>query len=143
MLGSILAPHPLRPGWSLRSHHVQRNPDDEANKSANALNVVEEVLSVSTEDLVKATRVLEAANLRQKKEELRKDETILGHQLQMAIVAALVERGDLKVERAIICCPAISESLGPIQPLALPASAASTLRRCPSTAWTRAVQAEG
>ena len=138
MLGSILAPHPLRPGWTLRSHHVQRNPDDEANKSANALNVVEEVLSVSMED-----RVLEAANLRQKKEELRKDETILGHQLQMAIVAGLVERGNLKVERAIICCPAISESLGPIQPLALPASAASTLRRCPSTAWTRAVQAEG
>ena len=98
VLGSILEPHPLRPGWSLEKHYVQRNPDDEANKSVNALNVVEEVLSVSMKDLVKATRVLEAAKLRQEKEELRKDETILGHQLQMAIVAGLVEKGGFKID---------------------------------------------
>ena len=63
----------------------------------NPVNIVEEVLSVSMKDLVKATRVLEATNLRQKKEELRKDETILGHQLQMAIVAGLVEKGGFKI----------------------------------------------
>ena len=58
---------------------------------------VEEVLSVSNKDLVKATRVLEAASLREKKKELRKEETILGHQLQMAIIAEMVERGDKNV----------------------------------------------
>ena len=93
-MGSILVPHPLRPGWSLESHRVQKNTDDKANRSVNTLNIVEEVLSVSMEDLVKATRVLEATNLRQKKEELRNDERILAHQLQTAIVAGLVERGD-------------------------------------------------
>ena len=95
ILGSIIAPHPLRPGWSLERHSVQRNhPDEKASRGVNIVNVVEEVLSVSMEDLVKATRVLTAANLRQKKEEIRKDESILAHQLQMAIVAGLVERGD-------------------------------------------------
>ena len=84
----------MRPGWSLERHHVQRNPDDAANESVNTVNVVEEVPSVSMEDLVKATRVLTAANLRQKKGQLRKDETILADQLQMAIVAGLVEKGD-------------------------------------------------
>merc|ERR1712130_919614 len=89
VLGSILAPHPLRPGWSLERQYAHRNSDDAAN---NALSIVEEVLSVSNKDLVEATRVLEAASLREKKKELRKDETILGHQLQMAIIAEMVER---------------------------------------------------
>lgn len=55
---------------------------------------MEEVLSVSIEDLARATRVLEAANLRQEKEELGKDEINLTHQLQTAIIAGLTERGN-------------------------------------------------
>ena len=52
------------------------------------------MLSVSIEDLARATRVLEAANLRQEKEELGKDEINLTHQLQTAIIAGLTERGN-------------------------------------------------
>ena len=104
--------------------------------------IVEEVLSVSIEDLARATRVLEAANLRQEKEELGKDEINLTHQLQTAIIAGLTERGNHRFWAIILFCVAIFESLGPIQPLALPTSSEKANRRCSSTVWIRADQAE-
>ena len=55
--------------------------------------VVDEVVSISKEDLDKATRVLEAASLREEKAELEHKEKISADQFQTAIIAGLVERG--------------------------------------------------
>ena len=131
MLGSILAPHPLRPDWILESHLAQKvdldsikrsvintataSGDNDTSKRSentaiiadenhlfegsvkidnfNTAVVVEEVVSISKEDLDKATRVLEAASLREEKAELEHKEKISADQFQTAIIAGLVERG--------------------------------------------------
>ena len=55
--------------------------------------VVDDVVSISKEDLDKATRVLEAASLREEKAKLKHKEKISADQFQTAIIAGLVERG--------------------------------------------------